>query len=73
MITEKSRPRGRPRRFDPDEAVATAQQLFHARGYDAVLHRLAQTIAAATPRPYNGTASPARSVTSVKVPFRLFR
>ena len=31
-----SRRRGRPRRFDPDEAVATAQQLFHARGYDAV-------------------------------------
>jgi TetR/AcrR family transcriptional repressor for divergent bdcA len=36
MATNKSRPRGRPRRFDPDEAVATAQQLFHARGYDAV-------------------------------------
>jgi TetR/AcrR family transcriptional repressor for divergent bdcA len=36
MTTKKSRPRGRPRRFDPDEAVATAQQLFHARGYDAV-------------------------------------
>jgi TetR/AcrR family transcriptional repressor for divergent bdcA len=32
----KARPRGRPRRFDPDAAVATAQQLFHARGYDAV-------------------------------------
>jgi TetR/AcrR family transcriptional repressor for divergent bdcA len=31
-----NKPRGRPRRFDPDEAVATAQQLFHARGYDAV-------------------------------------
>jgi TetR/AcrR family transcriptional repressor for divergent bdcA len=31
-----ARPRGRPRRFDPDQAVATAQQLFHARGYDAV-------------------------------------
>ncbi|MBP0493664.1 TetR/AcrR family transcriptional regulator [Pararoseomonas indoligenes] len=30
------RPRGRPRRFDPDQAVATAQRLFHARGYDAV-------------------------------------
>ena len=30
------RPRGRPRGFDPDQAVATAQQLFHARGYDAV-------------------------------------
>ncbi|MBP1848862.1 TetR/AcrR family transcriptional regulator [Rhizobium halophytocola] len=34
--TEKSRPRGRPRRFDPDQAVAAAQQLFHARGYDAL-------------------------------------
>ena len=36
MTTNKPRPRGRPRRFDPDEAVATAQQLFHACGYDAV-------------------------------------
>jgi TetR/AcrR family transcriptional repressor for divergent bdcA len=36
MTTNISRPRGRPRRFDPEEAVATAQQLFHARGYDAV-------------------------------------
>ena len=34
--TETPRPRGRPRRFDPEAAVATAQQLFHARGYDAV-------------------------------------
>jgi len=34
--TNKSRPRGRPRHFDPEEAVATAQRLFHARGYDAV-------------------------------------
>ena len=30
------RPRGRPRRFNPEAAVATAQRLFHARGYDAV-------------------------------------
>ncbi|MBP0446447.1 TetR/AcrR family transcriptional regulator [Roseomonas sp. SSH11] len=30
------RPRGRPRRFDPEEALATAQRLFHAHGYDAV-------------------------------------
>ncbi|NDV86617.1 TetR family transcriptional regulator [Aurantimonas aggregata] len=34
--TNTPRRRGRPRGFDPDEAVATAQQLFHARGYDAV-------------------------------------
>ena len=33
---EIRRTRGRPRRFDPDKAVATAQRLFHARGYDAV-------------------------------------
>lgn len=36
MTTEKARTRGRPRRFDPEQAVATAQRLFHARGYDAV-------------------------------------
>jgi TetR/AcrR family transcriptional repressor for divergent bdcA len=36
MTTNTPRSRGRPRRFDLDEAVATAQQLFHARGYDAV-------------------------------------
>lgn len=34
--TNSLRPRGRPRRFDPDQGVATAQHLFHARGYDAV-------------------------------------
>jgi TetR/AcrR family transcriptional repressor for divergent bdcA len=36
MTTNLPRPRGRPRRFDPEQAVATAQRLFHARGYDAV-------------------------------------
>lgn len=30
------RARGRPRGFDPEEAVATAQRLFHERGFDAV-------------------------------------
>lgn len=34
--TNNPRPRGRPRRFDPEQAVAAAQRLFHARGYDAV-------------------------------------
>ena len=34
--TKNIRSRGRPRRFDPDQAVATAKQLFHARGFDAV-------------------------------------
>lgn len=34
--TENIRPRGRPRGFDPEEGVATAQRLFHARGYDGV-------------------------------------
>ncbi len=36
MTTNKPRGRGRPRRFDPEEAVEAAQHLFHARGYDAV-------------------------------------
>ncbi|ATS20487.1 TetR family transcriptional regulator [Xanthomonas phaseoli pv. phaseoli] len=36
MTTEISRARGRPRAFDAEQAVATAQQLFHARGYDAL-------------------------------------
>ena len=36
MTTKNLRQRGRPRRFDPDAAVATAQHLFHAHGYDAV-------------------------------------
>lgn len=37
MVTKKSsRSPGRPRNFDPDQAVAIAQRLFHAQGYDAV-------------------------------------
>lgn len=36
MPTDIISPRGRPRQFNPDEAVATAQRLFHEKGYDAV-------------------------------------
>lgn len=36
MATNPLRPRGRPRQFDPEQAVATAQRLFHTHGYDAV-------------------------------------
>lgn len=36
VTTDQRRPPGRPRRFDPHQAVATAQGLFHARGFDAV-------------------------------------
>lgn len=36
MTIDTPRPRGRPRRFDPSQAVATAQRLFRAHGYDAV-------------------------------------
>lgn len=34
--TKKSRGRGRPRRFDEEAAVETAERLFHDRGYDGV-------------------------------------
>lgn len=36
MTTKTSLVRGRPRRFDLDEALVTAQRLFHAKGYDSV-------------------------------------
>ena len=36
MTTNISKPRGRPRTFDVDQAVGIAQRLFHTCGYDAV-------------------------------------
>jgi TetR/AcrR family transcriptional repressor for divergent bdcA len=36
MTTNTPPVRGRPRRFDPDQAIVTAQRLFHAKGYDGV-------------------------------------
>ena len=34
--TKKSQRRGRPRGFDPEQAIATAQALFQKKGYDGV-------------------------------------
>lgn len=36
MATNINATRGRPRQFDPEAAIATAQQLFHEKGYDAL-------------------------------------
>lgn len=36
IVTKKSTGRGRPRSFDPEAAVAIAQDLFHRRGYDGL-------------------------------------
>lgn len=36
MPTDIISPRGRPRQFNLDEALATAQRLIHEKGYDAV-------------------------------------
>lgn len=36
MITKIPRSRGRPRAFNPDDAIVTAQRLFRERGYDAL-------------------------------------
>lgn len=36
MATNTVRSPGRPRRFDPEQAIAIAQRLFHTHGFDAV-------------------------------------
>lgn len=36
MVTQEPRARGRPRRFNPEDAVAIAQGLFHTHGFDGV-------------------------------------
>lgn len=36
MATNEGRRRGRPRRFNPEDAIAVAQRLFHEHGYDGV-------------------------------------
>ncbi|ORM69915.1 TetR family transcriptional regulator [Pantoea wallisii] len=36
MTTKTSRTPGRPRQFDPDQAVGIAQKIFHSKSYDVV-------------------------------------
>lgn len=58
--TKKSPSRGRPRQFDPEQAVAIAQRLFHARGYDAVsVSDVAQTLGINPPSFYAAFGSKA--------------
>ncbi|WP_318372771.1 TetR/AcrR family transcriptional regulator [Enterobacter sp.] len=36
VTTKESKTPGRPRKFDAEQALATAQKLFHSKGYDAL-------------------------------------
>ncbi|MEL7084722.1 MAG: TetR/AcrR family transcriptional regulator [Cyanobacteria bacterium P01_A01_bin.3] len=58
MIAKKISGRGRPRQFDLDEAVSTAQHLFHQRGYDGVgVAELSQAIGITAPSLYSAFGS----------------
>lgn len=58
--TKKVRSRGRPRQFDRDAAIVTAQRLFHARGYDAVsVADVTETLGIAAPSFYAAFGSKA--------------
>lgn len=62
MIDTKNteRPRGRPRSFDVEGALATAQRLFHERGYDGVsLANLTQALGINPPSFYAAFGSKA--------------
>lgn len=57
---EKRKTRGRPRCFDRDEALAKAQALFHAHGYDGVgVAALAQAMGVNPPSLYAAFGSKA--------------
>ena len=58
MVTKKIGKRGRPREFDVDEAIATAMELFHQRGYDGVgVAELSKAIGITAPSLYSAFGS----------------
>ncbi|RKK03431.1 TetR family transcriptional regulator [Pseudoroseomonas wenyumeiae] len=66
MITKISSGPGRPRGFDPEAALALGQQMFHARGYDAVgLAALTEAIGIKPPSFYKAFGSKAEFFTRI--------
>ena len=60
MTDTKLPGRGRPRGFDPEEAVATAQRLFQERGYDGVgVAEIGKALGITPPSFYNAFGSKA--------------
>lgn len=60
MVTKKNTGPGRPRSFDPEAALDKGQQLFHARGYDAVgLAALTESLGIKPPSFYKAFGSKA--------------
>jgi len=58
VTTKESSKRGRPRGFDLDQALATAQALFHQRGYDGVgVAELSKAIGITAPSLYSAFGS----------------
>ncbi len=58
MVTKKIAGRGRPRGFDIDQALTTAQALFHQRGYDGVgIAELSKAIGITAPSLYSAFGS----------------
>ncbi len=52
--------RGRPRRFDPDQAIETAQKLFQEKGYDGVgVAEIGKALGITPPSFYNAFGSKA--------------
>ncbi len=58
MIAKKITKRGRPRGFDVEQALATAMDLFHRRGYDGVgVAELSKAIGITAPSLYSAFGS----------------